>query len=397
LSTLHGFVYGPKLGLVDLGTLPGLPSLAPRDINDVSGLVVGVAASPPDASGSVSSEHAFVYNLRRHTAKDLGAAPGFALSAAQFVNDRGQVVGELGNTNSLNGSHVFFYDPARGLRDVGTLPGFDTMTPVALENNGRVIMLASNSQTQSVAPHAVEYIPGSGLKDLGALPNSITAFSNEPGSIMLTPPNKYGQSLLTVQGLYGDAAVYLDNLNTGQLVNLSSTLNLQLLGTNSTTRITDSGQLVVTAAAPSSNPNSSGSTYVATIDPRTLRASQSDLSVAISGLPPTAQQGDILTATITVTNNGPDLAKNTQLLEAIGPGLTPVSGGRGAAGATGAGARVMIPSLPNGASTSFTVKLRATRTGPTTLGATVKATGDPNLANNTAIASMAVSPAGQQA
>jgi hypothetical protein len=64
--------------------------------------------------------------------------------------------------------------------------------------------------------------------------------------------------------------------------------------------------------------------------------------------------------------------------------------GPGTRSATRHGILVNLRRLPNGASVTFIVKLRASHTGLTTLDVTVLASHDANLANNTAVASMTV-------
>jgi uncharacterized repeat protein (TIGR01451 family) len=187
--------------------------------------------------------------------------------------------------------------------------------------------------------------------------------------------------------------VYLDNLNTGRLIDVTSMLGVQLIGADDTTRITDSGQFTVTGFGGSSDANSIDSNFLVTLDPKELPPRESDLAIAITGLPATKVRGDIVTATFTITNYGPDLANNIELLERIGPGLTPLgTTGPRTGSATGARRPFTVSSLPNGSSVTFNIKLRATRVGRTALGGAVFASHDTNLANNTATASITVAP-----
>src|SRR5262249_23943620 len=115
-----------------------------------------------------------------------------------------------------------------------------------------------------------------------------------------------------------------------------------------------------------------------------------------TGLPATANQGDVVTATITVTNNGPDFAKNAQLVTTLGPGLTPAStGGPSARGAIRAGTRINLPSLPNGGTAAFTIKLRPAGTGATTSTASVHGGRSSNVVSTPTVASITVSPTTQ--
>src|SRR5262245_7745481 len=92
--------------ITDLGTLPGDNFSAADGINNL-GQVVGE-----------SGDHAFLYD--KGTLIDLGALPGSPRSGATAINDFSQVVGWSGELYTA--AHAFLYESGL-MTDLGTLPG----------------------------------------------------------------------------------------------------------------------------------------------------------------------------------------------------------------------------------------------------------------------------------
>jgi uncharacterized repeat protein (TIGR01451 family) len=119
---------------------------------------------------------------------------------------------------------------------------------------------------------------------------------------------------------------------------------------------------------------------------------QADLAVTNTG-PPTANEGDTFSYTVTVTNGGPGAAPNTVLTETLGPNLKYVSATSTVGTPTQSGGVVTVTdsNLANGGSFTMTVTVQATEDG--TLSTTAKVTSnapDPNQGNNTMSASTTV-------
>ena len=387
-----GFVYGKRLGLVGLGTLPGFPSLVPAAVNDTAGLVVGGAAAPLDPTATnPPATHAFAFSLATRKAVDLGTLPGFDTSAAAFVNAQGMIAGVLSNSANPdpNATDVFVYTRSTGMRDIGHLPGFDQVRPVSLGDDGRLILQVTNSTTGASA--AAEYTLRGGLKDLGALP---TVAGSATGSPHLGPPNAHGQAIVEVDsdGWFGPPTAYLDDLNTGRLIDLEGALGpgVEFDVLDQSTHLNDAGEFLAPVYIASNNANQN-QTDLITLNPKGFPPARSDLSVAVTGLPKSARPGAVVTATVIVTNDGPDRATGSTLTVGLGPGWTLASAtGPGWPGRSGLGYADHLGPLVNGGSVRLTLQLRAKAAGAATVTASVANRTDPAPANNKATASTTI-------
>ena len=104
---------------------------------------------------------------------------------------------------------------------------------------------------------------------------------------------------------------------------------------------------------------------------------------------PTPSVGDVITYTLTLTNNGPSTATGTTVSEAIPAGLTFQSATPSAGTSFNSAARTWtVPTLANGAFATLTVTVQVASSTALTNVATISATGqfDPVLSNNTATA-----------
>ena len=375
-----GFVYGKRLGLIGLGTLPGFPILAPTAVNDAAGLVVGNTWVPDGPSATtLSTSHAFAFSLATRKAVDLGTLPGFDSSDAKFLNAQGMIAGALYNSGNPYVQDVFVYTRSTGMRDIGHLPGFDQSSPVSLGGDGRLFLQVTSSTTG--VSDAAEYTIRGGLKDLGTLPAPEADGLNATPT--LTPPNAHGRALVVTSNWGGvPSPIYLDDLNTGRLIDLDGVLGpgvtYDLLGDSP--GLNNAGEFL---ASTYNNFNNTSQTYLIKLNPKGFPPARSDLSVAVTGLPASVRPGQVVTATVTVTNAGPDLATGSTLAVGLGPGWTLASAtGPGWPGRSSVGYVNHLGPLVNGGSVKLTLRLRANSSGAGTVTATVANRTDPVPANN---------------
>jgi probable HAF family extracellular repeat protein len=139
-SQIVGYSYtlGPGTGMrawiwedsvmTDLGTLGGEKSFA-DNINDL-GQVVGYAQYDPNSSQS----HAFIWQNGIMT--DLGTLPGDVNSAANDINDMGQICGSSYNQSNVH--RPCLWDNGQVI-DLGLLPGHVSGIATGINNNGQVV------------------------------------------------------------------------------------------------------------------------------------------------------------------------------------------------------------------------------------------------------------------
>jgi probable HAF family extracellular repeat protein len=130
---------------IDVGSLAGWGSIA-RDIND-KGQVVGASTTTVHASANPSSPptvtfHAFFDD--QGAMNDLGTLGG-ANSEANFLNDRGEIVGY---SDTADGAIHAFLDRWGKMTDLGTLGGRNSNAG-AINNEGDVVGTAQTSASVS--------------------------------------------------------------------------------------------------------------------------------------------------------------------------------------------------------------------------------------------------------
>jgi probable HAF family extracellular repeat protein len=201
----HAFLWDRRHGLQDLGTLGGSSSAA-NGINDL-GQVVG-------GSSTGNGSDAFLWD-RRHGLQDLGNGSAYA------INDAGQVVGE----STAAFPHAIFWDAQGGRHDLGTLPGALESAAQGLNDAGEVVGW-SNLRGGFKTRHAILYRDGT-LSDLNDFlpPNSGWTLEqaqaiNDAGQIVGIGEidDQYHAFLLTLDG--GDqagAAAIATNLSLSQI------------------------------------------------------------------------------------------------------------------------------------------------------------------------------------
>ena len=131
------------------------------------------------------------------------------------------------------------------------------------------------------------------------------------------------------------------------------------------------------------DPNTANNSASATETPL-----QADLALTKTVSDATPNVGDVITFTVTLTNNGPDAATGVQVTDLLPPGLTYVSGLRSQGGYDPATGIWNVGTVDPGTSKTLTLLARVDSPQPTTNTATVTASDrfDPDSANNQASA-----------
>lgn len=148
------------------------------------------------------------------------------------------------------------------------------------------------------------------------------------------------------------------------------------------------GRIRVTAIEASGNAGLDASNADFTV----MMPGSADLSITKTDSPDPVTVGSNLTYTITVTNNGPDAATGTVVIDTLPTGVTFVSSSASQGSCTGTiTVTCSLGSLANGASATVSIVLTPTAAGTLSNTASVSsAVADPNTANNAATASTTV-------
>jgi uncharacterized repeat protein (TIGR01451 family) len=147
--------------------------------------------------------------------------------------------------------------------------------------------------------------------------------------------------------------------------------------------------VLVTSATPDGVNTNNTSTAVSTVQ------AQADLSVSVTA-PAGVNQGDTITYTVAVTNNGPSDAQGVQVVESLPANTTLISAsfGQVPSALTGANLVTALGTVPAGASVTGTLVVRADLAGPATSSATVSGTTpDASPANDSVAATVNVAAA----
>jgi probable HAF family extracellular repeat protein len=201
----------------DLGTLPGFTSSAAQDVND-SGEVVGYSYTPNGAY------HAFLYSGGQM--QDLGTLgqPG---SQAYSINDSGQVVGRL-EVSGTSSYRPFLYSDGQ-MQDLGTLPGYVSSEAYDINASGQVVGTSSNTFADT---RAFLYTDGQ-MKNLGTLGGNRSHASsiNDSGQVVGDSRTSSGEVLAFLYsggqmediGTLEGGTSYATDISDGEIVGLSYT------------------------------------------------------------------------------------------------------------------------------------------------------------------------------
>jgi probable HAF family extracellular repeat protein len=155
--------------IIDLGDLPGgLEQSSASGINNAGQVVGNSAAAQLTPGGLPAGFHAFRWTAARGM-QDLGTLPGPGdFSEARGINDAGHVVGLSAGTDF----RAFLWTPRAGMQNLGTLPGGDFSEAFGINNAGQVVGRASAAS----GDRAFLWTSRGGMQDIG--PGSANGLNN---------------------------------------------------------------------------------------------------------------------------------------------------------------------------------------------------------------------------
>src|SRR5205814_7000860 len=141
-----------KMGVRELGVLPGGNYSRARDLND-SDEVAGMSASS-------AGERAVLWT-KTGNIRDLGTLPGDTSSEATAINNTGDVVGY---SKGPRGMRAFVWTQANGMQDLGVLPGGNSSRALDISDLGEIV----GSSTSSSGDRAFIWTRQAGIVDLNS-------------------------------------------------------------------------------------------------------------------------------------------------------------------------------------------------------------------------------------
>ncbi|HTZ82872.1 MAG TPA: C25 family cysteine peptidase [Candidatus Acidoferrales bacterium] len=244
--------------------------------------------------------------------------------------------------------------------------------------------------TNSAAPASVS--AGSNVTYTQTLTNNGPAAATSTSFTETTPPNTTFQSITipagwtcpTLPAVGGTGTITCNdgsNLATGAANTVTFTIALQVnSGTPSGTNITDTASATASNVVPSLTTNTASSTVVV------ANANSADMAIVKTGSPNPVLEGDPLTYSLTVTNNGPATATNVTVADLIPSSMIYQSytTTQGACSEAGGTLTCALGTMANAATAMVTVLVIPQQPGQISNTATVSADQvDPNPANNT--------------
>jgi RNA polymerase sigma factor (sigma-70 family) len=109
---------------------------------------IGAVTQTQPATEAVSKPASIEYTIT-----DLGTLPGFTLSSATSINNKGEIVGSLG-AGSGGREHIFYYHDG-AMRDIAVPPGYDHYEVTAINDRGMILGAAFKADATGGFPYAL--------------------------------------------------------------------------------------------------------------------------------------------------------------------------------------------------------------------------------------------------
>jgi len=179
LVVARPFIYSIDEGMVEMAGFQNVSSY-PTDIND-EGQVVGTMQVG-------SAQHAFLWSKEKGTL-DLGVPAGWDQSFAHAINNAGEVVGEVvvvSAQGTIAASNAFKWTAATGMVMLPSRSQFDNTHALDINNNGEIVGFSVASVSNYSGLRPVRWSAAKGIEDLGTLPGQnegIAESINDDGQI----------------------------------------------------------------------------------------------------------------------------------------------------------------------------------------------------------------------
>jgi uncharacterized repeat protein (TIGR01451 family) len=361
---------GPATGIVLGDPIPVNAAYVPGSLTIAAGANAGGKSDTPrdDQAFFDAANNQVVFNL----GTGATAAQGGAFNPGESTTIRFRVQVNSGAADGriiTNRATVTFVD-------------FNLGTSVTI-NSSAADMTVVNRADLSVTKTAPATVPvGQSvtytltIANNGPLPATNTRLSDT------LPPGLTVSSATPSQGACSGAPALVCSLGTvqsGQSAAVTIVATATAAGTLANTASVAADQV---DPNPSNNSATTGTSVTA----------DADMAIAKAQSAAQVQVGNTVTYTLTARNNGPSLATDVEVSEAIPPGVALVSASPGQGNCTGTGPVLcQLGGMAANASASITVVVRATTPGPLANVATVRAAeDDPDLTNNGASTSASV-------
>ena len=120
----------------------------------------------------------------KYYAIELGTLPGYETSRAWFINNNGQIVGEVIDSSSPYENQAVLFDSTGTCNNIalGTLGGQSSVA-MSINNNGQIVGAAGNSANPAIYYTAI-FDPCNPANNFGLEPNSAAWENNDNGQIV---------------------------------------------------------------------------------------------------------------------------------------------------------------------------------------------------------------------
>jgi probable HAF family extracellular repeat protein len=137
-----GYIYDvASENITALPSLPGDPDNTADFIND-KGQIVGISGICANAVGGASARHAVLWQTSESTPIDMGTIGGHAWNTPTAINNKGQAVGfgnPSGGEDAPFNPIAFYWTEGTGMQNLGTLAGDTNSLAYAINIQGQIV------------------------------------------------------------------------------------------------------------------------------------------------------------------------------------------------------------------------------------------------------------------